>query len=90
MTTALHNSFQTTGRLLLATSFAALLTAGAALGQADTVDTDGDGMVSYTELLLVMPDMTEEDFVALDANEDGMLDAEEFAAAEEAGLITLG
>jgi hypothetical protein len=47
-------------------------------------------MVSYTELLLVMPDMTEEDFTALDANEDGMLDAEEFAAAEEAGLITLG
>jgi Ca2+-binding EF-hand superfamily protein len=65
------------------------LTAGVALGQAE-IDTDGDGMVSYTELLLVMPDMTEEDFTALDANEDGMLDAEEFAAAEEAGLITMG
>jgi hypothetical protein len=47
-------------------------------------------MVSYTELLLVMPDMTEDDFTALDVNEDGMLDAEEVAAAEEAGLITLG
>jgi hypothetical protein len=76
--------------VLLATSLAAILGAGAALGQAETIDTDGDGMVSYTELLLVMPDMTEDDFTALDANEDGMLDAEEFAAAEEAGLITLG
>jgi low affinity Fe/Cu permease len=85
MTNALHIPF----RLLLATSVAAILTAGVALGQAE-IDTDGDGMVSYTELLLVMPDMTEEDFTALDANEDGMLDAEEFAAAEEAGLITMG
>lgn len=86
MTTELLNP----SRLLVAASVAALLTTGAALGQAETIDTDGDGMVSYTELLLVMPDMSEDDFVALDANEDGMLDAEEFAAAEEAGLITLG
>jgi hypothetical protein len=56
---------------------AAILGAGAALAQAETIDTDGDGMVSYTELLLVMPDMTEDDFAALDVNEDGMLDAEE-------------
>jgi hypothetical protein len=86
MTTALMNP----GRVMLATALAALLSAGAALGQAETVDTDGDGMVSYTELLIVMPDMTEDAFVALDANADGMLDAEEFAAAQEAGLITLG
>jgi hypothetical protein len=89
MTTQVKTTLQGPGRLVLATSFAAILAAGAALGQAE-IDTDGDGMVSYTELLLVMPDMTEDDFVALDVNEDGMLDAEEFAAAEEAGLITLG
>jgi hypothetical protein len=86
MTTALLNP----SRLLLGASLAAILGAGAALAQVETIDTDGDGMVSYTELLLVMPDMTEDDFTALDVNEDGMLDAEEFAAAEEAGLITLG
>jgi hypothetical protein len=86
MTTALLNP----SRLLLGASLAAILGAGAALAQAETIDTDGDGMVSYTELLLVMPDMTEDDFTALDVNEDGMLDAEEVAAAEEAGLITLG
>jgi hypothetical protein len=84
------NARNTPARLILGASLAALLSAGAAVAQADTVDTDGDGMVSYTELLLVMPDMTEEDFAALDANEDGMLDAEEYAAAEEAGLITAG
>jgi hypothetical protein len=86
MTTAPENPI----RPMLAAFFAAIFATGAALGQADTADTDGDGMLSYTELLLVMPDMTEEDFAALDANEDGMLDAEEVAAAEEAGLITLG
>jgi hypothetical protein len=86
MTTALLNP----SRLLLGASLAAILGAGAALAQVETIDTDGDGMVSYTELLLVMPDMTEDDFTALDVNEDGMLDAEEVAAAEEAGLITLG
>jgi hypothetical protein len=55
MTTALLNP----SRLLLGASLAAILGAGAALAQVETIDTDGDGMVSYTELLLVMPDMTE-------------------------------
>jgi hypothetical protein len=80
---------KTRSRLLLATSWRRDPCGRGRPGQAE-IDTDGDGMVSYTELLLVMPDMTEDDFVALDVNEDGMLDAEEVAAAEEAGLITLG
>jgi Ca2+-binding EF-hand superfamily protein len=64
--------------------------AGHAMGQADALDTDGDGMVSYTEALMAMPEMTEEAFSALDADGDGLLSAEELTAAEEAGLIPSG
>jgi hypothetical protein len=64
--------------------------AGHAMGQAEALDTDGDGMVSYTELLMAMPDMTEEAFAALDTDGDGLLSAEELGPAEEAGLIPSG
>ena len=67
-----------------------LVGAGHAMAQADTLDTDGDGLVSYTELLMAMPEMTEEEYQALDTDADGLLSAEELTAAEDAGLITLG
>lgn len=76
--------------MALAVLIAGVVGAGHAMGQAETLDTDGDGMVSYTELLMAVPEMTEEEFQALDANADGMLDADELTAAEEAGLITTG
>jgi hypothetical protein len=74
----------------LAVLILGLVGVGHAMGQADTLDTDGDGLVSYTELLMAMPEMTEEEFQALDADADGLLSPEELSAAEEAGLITLG
>lgn len=80
----------TSRRTLLAASTATVLAAGVAFAQAETLDTDGDGMVSYAELLVAVPDVTEDDFTTLDLNADGMLDADEIAAAEEAGLISLG
>jgi Ca2+-binding EF-hand superfamily protein len=61
-----------------------------AMGQAETIDTDGDGMVSYTELLMALPEITEAEFQALDADADGLLSPEELTVAEEAGLITPG
>lgn len=64
--------------------------AGHAMAQAETLDGDGDGMVSYTELLMAMPDITEAEFQALDANADGMLDNDELTIAKDAGLITAG
>ncbi|MBF9060706.1 hypothetical protein HKCCSP123_16110 [Rhodobacterales bacterium HKCCSP123] len=64
--------------------------AGHAMGQAASIDTDGDGMVSYTELLMALPEITEAEFRALDADADGLLSPEELTVAEEAGLITLG
>lgn len=76
--------------LLIAAAIIGVVAASYAMGQAETLDADGDGMVTYTELLMVMPEVTEAEFSALDANSDGMLDSEELAAAEQAGLITTG
>lgn len=51
------------------------------------IDTDGDGQLSYNEMLAAHPEMTEETFVAIDANADGAVDADELQAAVEAGLL---
>ncbi len=69
-----------------------LLIGGAslAMGQDMAIDTDGDGMVSFTELMTLMPAMTEAEFQALDADADGLLNADEIAAAQEAGLVPAG
>ncbi|WP_438957295.1 hypothetical protein [Cognatiyoonia sp.] len=44
-----------------------------ALAQDAAIDVGEDGMYSYPELLSVMPEMTEDEFVVLDANGDGCL-----------------
>lgn len=51
------------------------------------IDTDGDGQLSYNEMLAAHPEMTEETFVAIDTNADGAVDADELQAAGEAGLL---
>ena len=51
-------------------------------------DTDGDGVYSMDEMKAAYPDLTDEVFSEVDANEDGVIDAEELAAAEAAGLLT--
>lgn len=79
------------GAITLATSFALLVSgASLAMGQAESVDADGDGMVSFAELLVIMPALSEAEFQALDADADGLLSGEEIGAAEEAGLIPAG
>ncbi|WP_224814577.1 hypothetical protein [Hasllibacter sp. MH4015] len=79
------------GAITLATAFAVLVGgASLAMGQAESVDGDGDGMVSFAELLVLMPALTEEEFQALDADADGLLSADEIGAAQEAGLIPAG
>ncbi|MGE4328438.1 MAG: hypothetical protein AB7E21_20380 [Pseudodonghicola sp.] len=50
-------------------------------------DTDGDGMLNLAELQSVLPMITEADFAKMDANADGVLDADEIAMARGAGLL---
>jgi len=51
------------------------------------VDANGDGMLSWEELVAVIPNMQIQDFINIDLNVDGLIDAEELAAAVEAGII---
>lgn len=58
-----------------------------AFAQDPNIDINGDGMYSFPELLAVMPEMTEEEFGALDTSGDGLLDADEIAAGVDAGAL---
>lgn len=64
--------------------------ASAAAAQAVVEDTDGDGVYSMEELLAVFPALTDERFGEVDSNGDGMVDADELAVAQEAGLLAAG
>jgi hypothetical protein len=64
-----------------------LALAGAAQAQTVVTDTDGNGSYSIEELTAAYPDMTPEVFATIDANTDGAVDADELAAAREAGTI---
>ncbi|PRY93579.1 EF hand domain-containing protein [Hasllibacter halocynthiae] len=69
--------------MIITAALAALGTA--ALAQ--DMDADGDGLVTWDELSAAMPDVTEETFTLADTNVDGSLDADEYQAAVDAGLI---
>jgi hypothetical protein len=73
--------------LILGLTAATLATATFAMGNKAELDADGDGMLSFAELLVGYPALTEETYGTMDANADGAIDADELAAAEEAGLI---
>lgn len=73
--------------LSLALCTAALVGTTAAFAAVADIDSDGDGVVSFTEMLAVYPTLTEEGFGAVDTNGDGVVDEEELTAAEEGGLI---
>ncbi|SMY09688.1 hypothetical protein [Flavimaricola marinus] len=67
----------------------ALLAGAAAAQEVDPmIDVNGDGMLSFPELLTAYPAMTEEAFSTMDTTGDGVLDADETAAAIEAGQLT--
>ena len=66
---------------------AALLLATPLAAQDAAIDVNADGMYSFPELQAAMPDMTEDTFITLDANGDGLLDADEIAAGTDAGLL---
>ncbi|SDW40986.1 EF-hand domain-containing protein [Litoreibacter albidus] len=72
--------------LIALTTATVMGTAMASAAVAD-LDTDGDGVVSFTEMLAVYPTLSEEGFGAVDTNGDGVVDEEELTAATEGGLI---
>ncbi|UWR24146.1 EF-hand domain-containing protein [Sulfitobacter sp. S190] len=56
----------------------------------EDMDADGDALLSFEEVQGAFPDVTADQFNVLDLNADGVLDAEEVAAAQEAGLMPAG
>lgn len=72
-------------RILAAASAGLLLISGAAL--AHEMDTDQDGLYSLAEMQTEYADLTQEQYDALDTNEDGAVDADELKAAIESGAL---
>lgn len=58
-----------------------------AISAQSSVDTNGDKLLSYSELLAVYPSITETQFSAMDLNSDGAIDVAEAKTAQEAGLL---
>lgn len=75
---------------LLITSIAIVSLSGAAFAAVASVDTDGDGVASMAELLVVYPALTEENFNEIDLNGNGTVDEAEMTAAIEAGMLVEG
>ena len=76
--------------LILAQALALGALATMAAAEIDpAVDLDGDGNYSFPELQAVVAEMTDEAFITIDANGDGLLDEAEVAAATEAGLLVM-
>ncbi len=67
--------------------FAVSVPAAAVALTAAEMDTNGDGLLTIDEVQAIYPDLNADSFTAMDLNADGALDAEEVAAAQEAGIM---
>lgn len=65
----------------------ALLVAAPGLALAEGVDANGDGLLTWEEVMTAYPDVTEEQFTQADLDGNGSLDEAEVAAAREVGLL---
>ena len=74
-----------TTRILTLATAGLLVVSGTAY--AHEMDTDQDGLYSLTEMLTEYADLTDAQYDVLDTNEDGAIDAEEFAAAIDSGAL---
>ncbi len=50
-------------------------------------DTNQDGMLSYEEVQAILPEVTTDMFIAVDADGDGLINADELAVAQTEGLM---
>ncbi|WP_339691959.1 EF-hand domain-containing protein [Celeribacter baekdonensis] len=72
----------------MALTFGALtLCAAPAFAQSSLVDTDKNGTYSMEEMVMAYPNMMEDTFAAIDADESGEVSIEELAAAQNEGLL---
>lgn len=69
--------------LITLTAFGLAQTAFAA----NMMDADGDGNVTFEEAQASHPDLTQDAFNEMDANQDGVLDQDEITAAVSAGQL---
>ncbi|WP_102110102.1 hypothetical protein [Oceaniglobus roseus] len=70
-------------------SAAAVLALAAPCLAESALDANGDGSVTFDEVLAVYPETTESAFVAMDSDGDGLLSPEEIAAAQRTGFLPL-
>ncbi len=59
----------------------------AAQGVDAALDTNGDGLLSFAEMNVGYPELTEDSFMVLDTSGDGVLDPVEVADAQAAGYL---
>lgn len=57
--------------------------------QEAVIDTDGDSAYSFAELQVALPELTQEEFDAMDTDASGLLDADEIAVAVESEMLVI-
>lgn len=60
-----------------------------AFAQDAAIDTDGSSSYSFAELQVALPELTQEEFDAMDTNMDADLDAEEIVVAVESEMLVI-
>ncbi|MAZ03598.1 MAG: hypothetical protein CMN56_10705 [Sneathiella sp.] len=71
-------------KFLISTAAVTVLAAAPALAAApdfQSIDTDGNGAVSFEELVVVMPDTSKDQFASADLDQNGELSKEEYDEA---------
>lgn len=72
---------------LAALAISSLAASGATAMTMSSIDTNGNGMLSYKEVHAAMPKVTKSAFGKADTNSDGQLSKAELAAAEKSGIL---
>ncbi|KIC43874.1 hypothetical protein RA28_17825 [Ruegeria sp. ANG-S4] len=57
------------------------------LAAAQSMDADGDGVLTLEEVQAVAPTVDSETFTVMDTNGDGTLDQDEVQVAQDAGVL---